>query len=69
LGLPATGSQERCQAHWKYYEDFDDHQSQETDDINRQRKQRLRQWYLKRAVRAGSSDLAILEHPWTLPGT
>jgi hypothetical protein len=53
----------------KYYEDFDDHQSQETDDINRQRKQRLRQWYLKRAVRAGSSDLAILEHPWTLPGT
>ena len=30
---------------WKYYEHFGDYQQGETDDANRQRKQRLCQWY------------------------
>lgn len=41
---------------WKYYEHFVDHQQGETDDANRQRKQRLCQWYRDNGL---SEDLSI----------
>ncbi len=41
---------------WKYYEHFVDHQQGETDDTNRQRKQRLWQWYRDNGL---SEDLTI----------
>jgi type III restriction enzyme len=40
----------------KYYEDFGDYQQGETDDANRQRKQRLWQWYRDNGL---SEDLTI----------
>jgi len=41
---------------WKYYEHFGDYQQGETDDANRQRKQRLCQWYRYNGL---SEDLSI----------
>jgi len=41
---------------WKYYEHFGDYQQGETDDANRQRKQRLCQWYRDNGL---SEDLSI----------
>ena len=41
---------------WKYCEHFVDHQQGETDDANRQRKQRLCQWYRDNGL---SEDLSI----------
>jgi superfamily II DNA or RNA helicase len=41
---------------WKYYEHFGDYQQGETDDANRQRKQRLCHWYRDNGL---SEDLSI----------
>jgi type III restriction enzyme len=41
---------------WKYYEHFGDYQQGETDDANRQRKQRFCQWYRYNGL---SEDLSI----------